>query len=243
MAMRTPGWSQLVCWTVLAGLLAACSPLSAKPTLELPPPYRPTLEPTPILGVEAVAPLPEYRLNLTLDPAARRLVGQQQVTFPNRTGVALGEIVFRLYPNLPQRGGRIGIGPVWVDGERRASSLRADDTSLVIPLPEPLPSEASATIAFTFDVEIPEKETGYVLFGHSQGIWSLPDAYPLLAVHDGSTWHEDIAPPHGDAVFADAALYDVTLTLPPTLTLAATGTVVSNTLNTDRQHVYHGLSS
>jgi hypothetical protein len=246
--MKEKPMSLRITWVILlTGFLAACGPLSPKAPLELPPPYRPTPEPTPILGVAAVAPLPEYRLNLTLDAAARRLVGQQQVTFSNRSGVALEEIVFRLYPNLPQYGGQMDIGSVWVDGKRRASSLRADDTSLAIPLPAPLPPGASATIALTFDVDIPPKEAGYALFGFSQGIWSLPDAYPLLAVHDGSTtraasgstWHEDIAPPHGDAVFADAALYDVTLTLPPALTLAATGMVVSDTLNAGGQRVYH----
>jgi hypothetical protein len=245
--MRTTIWLWLSGWIAMIGLLVACSPLSPKAPLELPPPYRPALEATAVLGVEAAAPLPEYRLNLTLDPATYQLVGQQQVTFPNRTGVALDEIVFRLYPNLPQYGGQIGIGPVWVDGKRRTPSLRAADTSLAIPLPQPLPAGGSATIALTFSVKIPQKEAGYALFGYSQGVWSLPDAYPLLAVHDGSmglagpgsSWHEDIAPAHGDAVFAEAALYDVTLTLPPTLTLATTGTIVSDTLNADGQRVYH----
>jgi hypothetical protein len=181
---------------------------------------------------------------LTLDPTSRRLSGQQQVVFPNRTGSALEEIVFRLYPNLPQYAGSMNIGPVWVDGQRGDSFLRAEETSLVVPLPSPLPPAETVTIDLTFDTQIPEIETGYVLFGLSQGIWSLPDAYPLLAVHRESVglagggetpWYEDIAPPHSDAVFAEAAFYDVTLTLPPTLTLATTGHVVSDTVTVDNQ--------
>ena len=132
----------------------------------------------------------------------------------------------------------MGIGPIRVDGDRGRSSLRADDTSLVIPLEEPLVPETDVTIEMTFDVEIPAKESGYALFGYSQGIWSLPDAYPLLAVYDGSTWHEEIAPSHGDAVFAGAADYDVTLTLPATLTLVTTGSVISETLDATGQRVY-----
>jgi hypothetical protein len=172
-----------------------------------------------------------------LDPTDRRLVGSQQVTVPNRTGIDLSEVVFRLYPNLPQYGGRMGIGPVWVDGERGTSSLRTEDTSLVVPLPSPLKPEASVTVSMTFDVKIPQRASGYVLFGNSQDIWSLPNAYPLLAVHNGTFWHEDLAPPHSDAVFAEAALYEVTLTLPQDLILATTGSVVKETLDASDQRV------
>jgi aminopeptidase N len=132
----------------------------------------------------------------------------------------------------------MGIGPVWGEGERVATSLRAEDTSLVVPLDRPLAPETSLTVDLTFEIDIPHKESGKVLFGHSQGFWSLPDAYPLLAVHNGSAWHEEIAPPYSDAVFAEAAVYDVSLTLPPTLTLVTTGSVVSETLGADGQRTH-----
>jgi hypothetical protein len=239
-------WRWLALWILLVGALASCGSRPTEPSLTLPTPFQPTVQPTPILGVEQAGPLPEYRIMLTLDPVERRLAGQQQVTIPNRSGLELNEIVFRLYPNLPQYGGLMGMGPTWADGERVTSFLRADGTSLVLPLPRPLAPDESVTVEMTFDTEIPQEEEGYVLFGYSQGIWSVPDAYPLLAVHGGSmgltgaqaTWYEDIAPSHGDAVVADAALYDVTLTLPPTLTLVTTGSVVSDTVNATGQHVY-----
>jgi hypothetical protein len=219
-------------WIVLVGILASCSPLPGSSLLT-----RPTSS-LSVPGLEGLGPLAEYRLDLALDPAERRLAGRQQVTIPNSSGVEWQEIVFRLYPNLPQYGGRIDIGPVWVDGQRTTSSLRTEETSLVIPLVRPLQPAASLTVSMTFQVTIPTRESGYVLFGYSQDIWSLPDAYPLLAVHDGERWHEDIAPPHGDAVFADVALYEVTLSLPPTLTLVTTGSVVSDTVHAGSQRVY-----
>jgi len=200
------------------------------------------LPPPTVIGVptsRGISPFAEYRLTLTLDPTQRRLAGSEQVTFPNHTGEELDEIVFRLYPNLPQYGGRIDIGSVRVDGEQATASLRAQDTSLAVALDRPLAPETSLNIELTFDVEIPAKDTGYSLFGKSQGIWSVPDAYPLLAVYGGSGWHEEIAPAHGDAVFAEAALYDVTLTLPPTLTLVTTGTVLDEAPDADGQRTYH----
>lgn len=239
--MGSSRWLCLPLLAVLIGILAACSPLATNSTPGSILPDEPTLPPPTASGVPTaveVSPFSEYRIVLALDASGRRLDGKQWVTFPNHTGVDLEEIVFRLYPNLPQYGGAMAIGPVWVDGERSSSSLRADDTSLVVPLERPLAPEGSVTIELTFDVEVPVKESGYTLFGTSQGLWSLPDAYPLLAVHDGAAWHEDIAPAHGDAVFAEAALYDVTLTLPPTLTLVTTGSVVSETLDLNGQRSY-----
>jgi hypothetical protein len=191
--------------------------------------------PTP----EPVAPFPEYRLALILYPEERRLVGRQQVLVPNHTGVALEEIVFRLYPNLPQYGGQMVVSSLSVDGQQATPILRAQDTALAVPLTQPLEPEDSVVVDLSFEIQIPEKEPGYALFAYSQGIWSVPDGYALLAVHDGHGWREEVAPAHGDAVFADVGLYDVTLTLPEQLTLATTGTPVGETPGTDGTRVHH----
>jgi aminopeptidase N len=235
----------LVAITFVVMGLAACDPLPFNRDQE----QAAASGPTPGLatvGMEQLGPLPEYRIVQEFDPTAGRLVGRQQVMFPNQTSRELEEIVFRLYPNLAQYGGSMGIGPVWVDGQRGRSSLRAAGTSLVIPLDQPLAPQASVTISLTFDIDIPRQPNGYVLFGESQGIWSLPDAYPLLAVPDelaflsgeGPAWHEELAPPYSDAVFAEAALYDVSLTLPPTLTLVANGSIVGEEQDGKGQRVY-----
>ncbi len=231
------------CLSLLAVLiLAACSPQTDKGALPGDPAQTlptATAVPTAVPTAIVVSPYPEYEIVMALDTAGQRLEGRLQVAFPNHTGVDLEEIVFRLYPNLPQYGGAISVGPVLVDGEQRTTSLRADGTALAVSLARPLPAEHSVTIELAFGVEIPVMESGYTLFGMRGGIWSLPDAYPLLAVHDGVTWHEDVAPAHGDAVFADAALYDVTLTLPQTLTLVATGSVLSDVVDLEGQRTYH----
>jgi len=220
---------------LLAGSLVACSSrTSGRPGAISLPPATATAVPT----ARVVSPFPQYRLDLDLRPEGRRLVGRQQVTVPNHTGTYLEEIVFRLYPNLPQYGGSMSVSEVWVEGERSTAVLRAGDTSLAIPLERPLVPETDLDVELAYEIVIPEPQTGYVLFGISQGIWSVPDGYALLAVHDGLTWHEDIAPAHGDAVFAEAALYDVTLTLPETLTLVSTGSVVSETLQSEGRRTY-----
>ncbi|MFN2290676.1 MAG: M1 family metallopeptidase [Anaerolineae bacterium] len=238
--MRSPIWIRILLVGVLAGALAGCSILPADdasfpsgngsdgPTV--------TVEPSPT--PESVGPYPEYSLSLSLDPALRHLSGQQRVIVPNHTGVPLDEIVFRLYPNLPQYGGQMEVGAVSVDGQPSAAVLRAEGTALAVPLSQPLPPERGVVIELSFAIEIPEEIEGYVLFGYSQGIWSVPDGYALLAVHDGDGWHEEIAPAHGDAVFAEAALYDVTLRLPASLVVATTGSLVVDSPGSDGTRAY-----
>lgn len=228
-------------YALVWAVLVACSPQTNYPAREtLPPEPSPAPTNTEATPTQpAVVQYPEYRLALVLEPQEQRLVGRQQVTVPNHTGVPLDEIVFRLYPNLPQYGGRMTVGTVSVDGQPVAPTLRADDTALAVPLSRPLEPESSTLVDLSFEIEIPGQEAGYTLFGFSQGIWSVPDGYALLAVHDGQGWHEDIAPAHGDAVFAEVGLYDVTLTLPAELTLAPTGVPVGEAPGADGARVHH----
>jgi hypothetical protein len=235
--LRTTGysrwWPWLLALLLVAVLLAACGKdaIRAEPT-EVAPTATPTPTPRPL------GRFPEYQIEARLDPAMRQVTGYQVLLFPNHTGQVLEELVFRLYPNLPQYGGQMTVGDVRVDGEVVATSLRAEGTSLAVALPHPLAPETGVEVKLAYQVEIPVKEAGYALFAVSQGVWSVPDAYPLLAVYDGTAWHEDVAPSHGDAVFADAALYDVTLAIPQELTVAATGIVVDEGVTQDGARRY-----
>jgi hypothetical protein len=233
MAMQRWFWALVLLGALLLGAVVACGGPGNVPASAV------VAEQATVPGTEGLDPVPLYSLDMSLLTAEHRLRGRQQVRFPNRTGTDLDEIVFRLYPNLPQYRGRIDIGPVLVNGKRTLSRLRQEDTSLVIPLARTLPPEGSVTISFTFGVEIPRPESPYVLFGQSQGIWSLPGAYPLLAVHDGSGWHEDMGPAYADATFADIAYYSVNLTLPPTMTLVTTGAIVSDSVQVATGRLYH----
>ncbi len=234
--MAWPSWRRLLLCLALVAGLASCRPADPG-TGERATPARPTVAPT--ATEEPVGPLAEYRLELSLDEGAARLSGKEQVTFPNHTGVPLDEIVFRLYPNLPQHGGTMTVREAMVEGRPAAFSLRAGDTSLVIPLDKPLQPEKDLSLELTFDLQVPAVEEGYVLLGYSQGIWSLPDAYALLATHDGQGWREDVAPAHGDAVTAEAAIYDVLLTLPAGMVPAATGTLVGTAPAPSGGTTYH----
>ncbi|MGC9333838.1 MAG: hypothetical protein ACP5JJ_06815, partial [Anaerolineae bacterium] len=99
--MKHHRWVQFLLCGLLAGMLAGCSIFPREsptnPAGDGVAEQTPTVEPS--ATPEMVGPHPEYSLSLSLDLAARRLTGQQRVIVPNHTGVALDEIVFRLYPN------------------------------------------------------------------------------------------------------------------------------------------------
>ena len=127
----------LLCLSLIAAL-SSCRP--ANLAREVDPP-RPSAAPT--ATEEPARPLAEYHLEMSLDTAAARLSGKERVTFPNHTGAPLEEIVFRLYSNLPQRGGSMAIREVTVEGQPAAFSLRAADTSLGVSLGQVAPPRAS----------------------------------------------------------------------------------------------------
>ena len=58
--------------------------------------------------------IPRYHIAVSLDADALTLTGRQQVLYTNDESSKLGEIYFRLYPNLPQFGGQMQ--KVTIDG-------------------------------------------------------------------------------------------------------------------------------
>jgi hypothetical protein len=231
-------------WLSLGVVLAACGvpaedpPATIAPVVDQVDRYHAALHPEVVAGIRERGPLPEYRLSLEVDPRQHRLEGTEILIYPNQTAATLTELVFRLYPNLPQHGGRMEVGKVQVNGQGVRTQELAARTALEVRLPEPLEPGATLQVELPFELEVPQRDSGYVLFGQIGSVWSLPDAYPLLAVHDAGGWHTDVAPAHGDPAFAEVAWYDVSLTVPPNMTLVATGTVVSHTLRTDGQRFY-----
>jgi hypothetical protein len=65
-------------------------------------PYKQSLLPASQGDVAALRDIPRYRIAVSLDANALTLTGRQQVFYTNNEDNKLGEIYFRLYPNLSQ---------------------------------------------------------------------------------------------------------------------------------------------
>lgn len=205
-------------------------------------PYRQAMRPSTQGQLDALGPVPVYRIHATLEGQGERLVGFQTVRFPNPSADALPEIVFRLYPNLPQFAGRMDVQLVKVNGADVSFALSTSDTVLEVQLDTPLPAGEIAEVELVYALRIPSPEAPYVLFGRSEEIVSLPYFYPILALRDAQGWQRYLPPAYGDASSCATALYQVAFSAPPDLQVIAPGVIVSQTVGVDGLATWEFLS-
>ena len=173
-------------------LITYASPIT--PTLAATDPYAPILRDSREDVIERTdGEISAYALNLTLDPVAGTLSGTQRVEFVNHTGESQLEVPFRLYPNAGYYDdGELAIEVIRVEGERVTPAFSEQDTVMTVPLPEPLPPDATTTISMRYTVTVPVDSTGtFGIFSRDaeRGTWILADWYPILAGwEDGSGW-------------------------------------------------------
>jgi aminopeptidase N len=199
--------------------------------------YRPAMLPPFVGDMATHADAPRYAVDLALDvtPTEATLTGHQTVLYTNRAPAALDRIVFRLYPNLESYGGDMAVSQITADGVSAESSLDATRSVLSILLPQPLDRGVSVTLDMDFTVTVYEGVAPlYGQFSYLDGVLALPNAYPVLSVYEPeSGWWQVTDQPQGDAVFSETAFYVVTVTAPPKLILAASGSEVEMTANRD----------
>jgi len=197
--------------------------------------YHPALQPEARAQLSQLGKLPRYDISVRIDPSAEaEVVGTQRVAIYHEGPDELTALYFRLYPNQMRYGGVMSIGGVTINGQTAAFNYASDNTAVHIALPQALPPESRADVDLSFELQVPQRDGGYLLLGESQGILTLPMFYPILAVrelHGGEpAWNLDIAPPaFGDVGYIQAGLYQVTATLPSDMVVAGTGAVITRT--------------
>ncbi len=189
-------------------------------------PYLAALRPQAAAGLD-LAGLTRYRLAIALPADLEQLTGEAEIRYTNREDAALDRILLHLYPNL--WAGGMTVSDVLADGRPATASALNQGAMIAIALPAPLPPGAAVDLALRFAVPVPPGEGvgNYGEFAYQDGILALAHFYPTVAVYDEAGWRTETPAPTGDVIFHDASLYEVTLTAPATLTVAATGATVS----------------
>lgn len=232
--MHTRAWRFLALLCLL-WLASGCSGLALPGRAARLPdhlaPYRAAMAPDQQHLLDALGPLPEYRISLQVDPADLTLTGDMQVTVPaDPSGEAPTEYYFRLYPNLPHYAASMGVDLVTVNGRGAPFSYDASNTALhVAAPPSAVQPGQPAVIGLQWTVQARSWPADrYSLFGQSEGVLSLPLFYPMLAVENQQQpgqWHLEMGLAQGDAALSQAALYQVTVTVPSNLVVVSTGSV------------------
>ncbi len=204
-----------------------------------------------------------YKIDARLDGARHTITATQTLIWTNAGQSAVDMLPFHLYLNAfkndtslfmrssrgKMRGARasdtgwgwIQVDSMMIGGAEQVAKLRypnlPDETVAELPLSEPVQPGSTIEVQIKFTAQLPEvfARTGYKGDFHLVGQW-----FPKIGVRVGETW--ECKPLHiNTEFFADFGVYDVTLTVPNTHVVAATGVLVSavETPGQTRTYTYH----
>jgi hypothetical protein len=192
----------------------------------------------PFLAAQAAAMLPasmgdlagaaawdRYTIAAALNPRDLSVRGTVTVDVTNRTVASLDRLYFRLYPNHPDFGGRLDVTGATVDGQGVRSGTEQRDTLIWLALPRALPPGATARAVLSFTTRTPRDASGDSFGAHNfeAGLWSIANAYPVLARQLEGGWDRRPIESRGDFAVTDVALYDATIDAPVGWELITTG--------------------
>lgn len=206
-----------------------------------------------------------YKIDAKLDPAQHQITATQTLTWINTGSTAQRTLPFHLYLNAfknestlfmrssrgAMRGAKVSAGnwgwiqvdSVQVGGTELAGKLvvGAEPSVAELTLPEPVAPGATIKIDFKFVAQLPEvfARTGFKGEFNLVGQW-FPKIGVLVGAPGAERW--ECQPLHAfTEFFADFGTYDVSLTVPNTYLVAATGvlTAASDAPGGTRTLVYH----
>jgi len=163
-----------------------------------------------------------YQIDFQIAGDYLSLAGHETVTYTNRQENALNEIVFLLYPN--RAGGKTEVNSVQIDGQPVEPEFGPQNFAMALPLEKPLQPAGLTVISMDFFVTVPVEMSGnYGLFGFVNNILVLDEFYPLVARYYQGKWNDALPSGVGDVTANDASFYQVQVTGPENLVLAASG--------------------
>ena len=163
-----------------------------------------------------------YRIEFIIDEDLIHVDGKETVFYTNRETEPLGNIQFRLFPNL--LGGKMEVRDLLVDGKPVTPSYGLENSLMTVPLENPLAVGQSVRLEMDFSLEVPtDVELNYGVLASYEGVLTLAHAYPVIPVYNEEGWNAELPPQAGDLTFNDAAFYLVSVTAPKDLTIVASG--------------------
>ena len=201
------------------------------------------------LGRNKNAPI--YSVSAKLDTVANSVSGTERLLYTNNTGVALSEIVLRLYANsdvVKEDGLDASVTGAQIDGHQATATL--SHSLVTVTLPAPLGPGNAAMVSLDFKEFVPlaqsglgsmeqllgqESSTGYGVFGRSGTTYDLGYLMPIATTCGAQGWEKREAPAFGDVGDFDCGYYSVTLDVPAGYSVVATGMTVGEGASGDRR--------
>jgi hypothetical protein len=209
-----------------------------------------------------------YKIDARLDAAKHQVIATETLTWINTGETPVDRLPFHLYLNAfknestlfmrtshgKMRGAKasdtgwgwieiesVEVGGVQVVDKLVPATTDPDETVVELPLAAPVQPGATIEVTFKFTAQLPEvfARTGYKGDFHLVGQW-----FPKIGVRTGPPGAErwECQPFHHNAeFFADFGIYDVTISVPDTYVVAATGilTKADEVAGGTRSYAFH----
>lgn len=199
------------------------SPSAPAPTQAPPEPTATAARPveTPSLTPQPPAlPGPQYVITTTLNYAAHHLEAEQQVSYHNRTGEVLNELVVIVEPRYYFPDPFTLKSLKWEDGQEVAGYRWDEKVRRFLTLPLPSPLEPGGRVAFSIAYSLdlpsptPSPEIRPVPFGYSAEQTNLVDWYPMIPPYlPGKGWLANQAWYYGEHLAYEKASFQVNFRL------------------------------
>lgn len=180
-----------------------------------------------------------YDLQIRFEPDTRRLYGTAYITYTNNSPDSLDLLVFKLYPNLYQKGALrdrsvepgdltdgVRIQKMTLNGaDVPAPDRRIDGTNMLVPI-RPLASGQSAQISVDYTYTL--NQNSHIRTGEiDSGAWFIAYFFPRIAVYDDiDGWN--LFPYTGSQEFYnDICDFNLSVTVPNGYVVWATGDLLN----------------
>src|SRR5918993_995272 len=186
----------------------------------------PTLEFTATTLASPTAPAAsartQYTLYALLDYYSHELAVDESVRYTNQTGVALGELVMAVEPNL--RSGFV-LENIMRDGSPQTYDLSGQRLTVYFPQGQALEPGAQVTLTMRFRISVPAKIKEHP-YGYDVDQVNLTDWYPFVVPYIlGQGWVLHEPGPMGEHLVYDAADFEVNIRTTDTGVVLATSGV------------------
>ncbi len=173
------------------------------------------------------------------------IYGAERVRYTNHTGDTLGEVVFRLYPNMEAFSARMNVLSVSVEGVAVETDYFARRSGLSVPLPSPLEPGESVEMVLSFNSAIERGfAANYGEYSFQQGVFTAPEWYPVLSVYEEGKgwWTARALNQQGEQTYTETGLYEVRLTAADDVQVIMSGTEIDTVDNGDGTVTHHVVS-
>ncbi len=183
----------------------------------------------------------DYDIEVTVEPASRRLTGSETITYHNESPDTLSEVFFHLYQNLFRQGalrtravpltGGMTLIALSVDGQAVEIDPQVDGqtvergTVMMVRMPTPIPPGGTARFDVEWHFTIPEGEGVPRMGMVDSTTGQIAQWYPQVATYDDLRgWDMRQYLSNGE-FYLEYGIFDLAVTVPAGTIVAATGTL------------------